>query len=91
VFADSYQFKDPIIGIMMQYHKALSLKEGYEKQMIMMDLFKQPEREIKTSGVVVPGIHSAQSWTSNSEEFVRGLMKNYQDRRTRESTHEKSE
>jgi hypothetical protein len=71
VFADSYQFKEPIIGILMQFNKALTLKEGFEKDMIMKDLFKQFKRETATPRVVFPSIYLEFSNTLKTDQNSR--------------------
>jgi hypothetical protein len=44
IFADSYQFANPIYRILMQFKQAMNLEEGFEKQLIMTDLVNQYER-----------------------------------------------
>jgi hypothetical protein len=59
IFAESYEFKDPVYRLAMQFQKAMKLKEGIEKTMIMSDLFKQLDHLTKRPEVGFPNFYLA--------------------------------
>jgi hypothetical protein len=58
-FAENYQFSDKKLNIIMQYFKAIKMKEGLPKSLIMWDLLKQLKQLVASPMIGFPNVELA--------------------------------